>query len=84
MIKKFLKNMIKINIDIPYEENLVYPTKSITKNSIVQYCDSENLKYEFMDDEEEGNIIVKINGKCYEVIRPFVGRGGYAIICRPN
>lgn len=82
MIGKFFKNMIKVNIDIPYDDNLVYPTNSIAKNEIIKYCTKENLKYEFVS-ESIDDISVIINGKTYEVIRPFVGRGGYAIICRP-
>lgn len=84
MIKKFFENMLKINIEIPYDDNLIYPTKSITKNVIIKYCIGEKLEYEFIDNDEEDFVGVKINGKCYEVIRPFVGRGGYAIICTPN
>lgn len=83
MIGKILKNMIKINIDIPYEGNLVYPTNSITKDAIGRYCAKENYEYEFIENNEDDNMRVNIAGKKYEVLRPFCGRGGYAITCRP-
>lgn len=83
MIGKFLKKMIKLNIDIPYDGNLKYPTNKITKAAIVKYCVEEKLEYEFLEDNEDGNIMVTIEQKEYEVLRPFTGRGGYAIICRP-
>lgn len=81
MIGKFLKNMIKINIDIPYDDNLIYPTNTITKNAIIKYCINKNLDYEFLNCNDD--MRVNIDGKCYEVIRAFMGRGGYGITCRP-
>lgn len=83
MVGRFIKNMIKVNIEIPYEGNLIYPTNSITKKAIAEYCDKEKLKYKFMEDNEDGNMTVRFEDKDYEVIRKFTGRGGYAIICRP-
>ena len=56
MIGKFLKKMVKLNIDIPYDGNLKYPTNKITKAAIVKYCVEEKLEYEFLEDNEDGNI----------------------------
>lgn len=75
--------MIKISIDIPYENFSVYPTTSATKDAIAKYCSQEKIKYEFLDNNDNDNMQVEMNGKCYEVLRPNCGRGGYVIQCRP-
>lgn len=82
MIGKFLKNIIKMSIDIPYSDSLVYPTEAISKVAIAEYCTKEKFEYEFIGKNEDNNMIVKIEGKCYEVIRGLAGKGGYGICCR--
>ena len=82
MIGKFLKNMTKISINIPYNDGLVYPTEAISKVAIAEYCTKEKFEYEFIGKNEDNNIIVKIDGRAYEVIRGLAGIGGYGIICR--
>ncbi|EGT3616812.1 DUF4318 domain-containing protein [Clostridium perfringens] len=77
------KNMLKVSIDIPYEDFTVYPTISVTKNAISEYCAKENIEYEFLEDNEDGNMQVKLNNKDYEILRYLGGRGCYAIRCRP-
>lgn len=80
MFKRF-KKLLKKSMEIPYDEISKYPTVSITMNAIANYCGKQGLDYEFISVNEE-NMIVKIDGVTYEVIRGFVGRGYYAIKCR--
>lgn len=82
-MKNILKNMLKINIEIPYEDYTVYPTTSITKEAIDKYCTQEKIDYEFLENNEDDNMQVKLDGKYYEILRFNGGRGGYGISCRP-
>lgn len=77
------KNMLKISIEIPYDDFTVYPTINATKDAISEYCAKENIEYEFLENNEDGNMQVKLNNKNYEVIRSLSGRGCYGIKCRP-
>ncbi|HHD2754143.1 TPA: DUF4318 domain-containing protein [Clostridium perfringens] len=77
------KNMMKISIDIPYEDYSVYPTTSITKDAIAKYCIQEKVDYEFLENNEDDNIQIKLDGKRYEILRFYGGRSGYGIKCRP-
>lgn len=77
------KNMIKISIDIPYENYTVYPTVSITKDAIINYCIKENIDFEFLKNNSDNNMQVKLDNKLYEILRFNAGRGGYGIKCRP-
>ena len=70
------KNMMKLSVDIPYENYTVYPTVSITKDAIANYCAKEKIDYEFLENNEDDNMKVKI-------VRFNGGRGGYGIKCRP-
>lgn len=81
-MSKILKNMMKICIEIPYDDDTVYPTVSITKNKIAEYCSKENIEYDFLEDNENNNMQVKLNGKDYEILR-YTYRGYYGIKCRP-
>lgn len=82
MMGKFIDSLIKKTIIIPYENSLVYPKTSVTKDAIARYCAKENYDYEFNGKNEDNNLLVKINGIDYEVLRFFAGRGGYAIHCK--
>ena len=81
-MENIFKNMLKISIDIPYEDYTVYPTASITKDAIARYCTKEKIDYEFLEDNENDNMQVKLNNKCYEILRFNGGRAGYGIKCR--
>lgn len=82
-MKKILQNIIKISIDIPYEDFTVYPTINITKEAIAKYCIEKNINYEFLEDNEDDTMQIKLDGKSYEILRYNGGRGGYGIKCRP-
>lgn len=82
-MKNILKNMLKISIEIPYEDYTIYPTTSITKDAIAKYCAQEKIDYEFLENNEDDNMQVKLDGKYYEILRLNGGRGGYGISCRP-
>lgn len=77
------KDMLKICIEIPYDDYTIYPTVSITKNAIANYCSMKNIKYEFSENNVNDNMQVKLDGKSYEILRLNGGRGGYGIQCRP-
>lgn len=77
------KNMLKISIDIPYENYNIYPTVSITKDAIAKYCIKEKIDYEFLENNTDDTIQIKLDGKLYEILRFNGGRGGYGIRCRP-
>lgn len=79
----FFKDMLKISIDIPYENYRVYPTVAVTKKAISEYCNREKIDYEFLDHDENDNMQVNLDGKHYKVIRFNGGRGGYGIKCTP-
>lgn len=76
------KNMMKLSIEIPYEDYSVYPTISITKDAISKYCTKEKINYEFLEENKDNNMQVKLDGKIYEVLRFNAGRPGYVIKCR--
>ena len=78
-----LKNMLKLSVDITYADYTVYPTVSITKDAIANYCVKEKIDYEFLENNEDDNMQVKLDGKLYEILRFNGGRGGYGIKCRP-
>ncbi|MGL5379082.1 DUF4318 domain-containing protein [Clostridium sp.] len=82
MMGKFIDSLIKKTIIIPYENSLVYPKTSITKEAIARYCAKESFYYEFLGKSQDDNLLVKINEVDYEVLRFFAGRGGYAIHCK--
>lgn len=42
--------MMKLSIEIPYEDYSVYPSVSITRNAISKYCIKEDISYEFLED----------------------------------
>ena len=79
----FFKDMLKISIDIPYENYQVYPTVTVTNKAVSEYRDHEKIDCEFLGDEDNDNIQVKLGGKCYKVVRFNGGRGGYGIKCTP-
>lgn len=76
------KNMLKISIDIPYDNDTVYPTTIVTRDVIAKYCTEKSISYEFLDDNENDNMQVKLNDKNYEILR-YTCRGYYGIKCRP-
>ena len=82
-MENILKNMLKLSVDITYEDYTVYPTVSITKDAIAIYCVKEKIDYEFLENNEDDNMQVKLDGKLYEILRFNGGRGGYGIKCRP-
>lgn len=69
-------------MEIPYEDVTKYPTVNVTMDAIANYCGKEGLDYEFLSSKEEENLLVKIDGVSYEVIRGLAGRGSYGIRCR--
>lgn len=82
-MRNILKNMLKTSINIPYEDYTVYPTVNITKDAIIKYCVKEKIDYEFLENNEDDNMQVKLDGNLYEILRFNGGRGGYGIRCRP-
>lgn len=78
-----MKKVLHLNIiyrDIIYEDYNVYPTTSITKDAIAKYCAQEKIAYEFLENNEDDNMKVKLENKCYEILR-YTCRGGYGIRC---
>ena len=78
--------MFKKSIAIPYDNNLTYPSIREAKILVADYCGKNGFPYEFKDVTKEGNTIVQIGGKDYEIRRgPGIGQcgpGGYGISCR--
>lgn len=83
ILKNISNSVLKVSIEIPYEDYNVYPTTSITKDAIAKYCAQEKIDYEFLENNENDNMQVKLDGKPYEVLRANGGRGGYGIRCKP-
>lgn len=81
-MRNILKNMLKTSINIPYEDYTVYPTVNITRDAITKYCIKEKIAYEFLENNEDDNMQVKLDGNLYEILRFNAGRGGYGIRCR--
>lgn len=82
MMGKEFKKILKKSMEIPYEDVSTYPTVMIAMDAISRYCGKEELDYEFMTSKDEENLLVKIDGAPYEVIRGLAGRGSYGIRCR--
>lgn len=82
ILKNISNSMLKVSIEIPYEDENVYPTTSITKDVIAKYCSQEKIDYEFLENNENDNMQVKLGGKYYEIIR-YTCRGSYGIRCKP-
>lgn len=76
------KNMFKICIDIPYDNDTVYPTRTVTKDIIAKYCTEKSIRYEFLDYNENDNMKIKLDNKNYEILR-YTCRGYYGIRCKP-
>ncbi|MEG0450286.1 MAG: DUF4318 domain-containing protein [Lysinibacillus sp.] len=75
------KKLFKKSMNIPYENISVYPTVSIAKDAIANYCGEQGKDCEFLDLKVD-NMQVQIDGIIYEVIRGLAGRGCYGIRCR--
>lgn len=82
MMGKEFKKILKKSMEIPYEDISNYPTVKIAMDAIAKYCGKEGLDYEFLSPKEDENLLVKIDGISYEVIRGLAGRGSYGIRCR--
>ena len=67
---------------MPYDNDTVYPTRTVTKEIITKYCTEKSIRCEFLDDNEDDNMQVKLDDKNYEILR-YTCRGYYGIKCRP-
>lgn len=78
--------MWKKSFAIPYDDNLIYPSITKSKEAVIAYCRKEGFSYEFNGVNEDGNLIVIIDGVPHEILRRLgqgqSGPGGYGISCR--
>ena len=72
MLALFRKSFV-----VPYDDLFIYPTISVAKNAVKDYCEKEKLPYTFIGDEA-----AEIDGKTYDILRGYGLRGTYAIRCR--